>query len=203
MRIAVAGTHAVGKSTLAAELVRALPNYRMVEEAYYQLDAEGYLFADPPSLEDFEAQLERSLRCVREEQGGVIFDRSPADYLAYLLAHREAELVCTADWLPQVREAFDTLDLIVFVPIERPDRIAVPREEMTLRRRVDRLLREALIGDGWALGGEVLTVSGAPEERVKQVIARLELVAAVDVQPRAPQRGAEAGDRDDYGSHHR
>lgn len=69
MRIAVAGTHAVGKSTLAAELVRVLPSYCVVEEAYYQLDAEGYPFADTPSLEDFEAQLERSLRCVREEQG--------------------------------------------------------------------------------------------------------------------------------------
>jgi predicted ATPase len=186
MRIAVAGTHAVGKSTLAAELARALPSYRVVEEAYYQLDAEGHLFADPPSLEDFEVQLERSLRCVREEQGDVIFDRSPADYLAYLLAHREAAHVAPGDWLQQLRESFATLDLIVFVPIERPDRIAVPREEGRLRRRVDRLLREALVEDGWGLGGEVMIVRGAPDERAKQVIARVTAAAAVDIHPRVP-----------------
>lgn len=186
MRIAVAGTHAVGKSTLAADLARALPRYRVVEEAYYQLDAEGHLFTDPPSLEDFEAQLERSLRCVREEQGDVIFDRSPADYLAYMLAHREAERAAPAEWLPQVREAFVTLDLIVFVPIERPERITVPREETRLRRRVDGLLREALVADGWGLGGEVVTVSGAPGERVTQVIERLAALADVNIHPRAP-----------------
>jgi predicted ATPase len=186
MRIAVAGTHAVGKSTLAADLARALPHYRVVEEAYYQLDAEGHLFADPPSLDDFEVQLERSLRCVREEQGDVIFDRSPADYVAYMLAHRASERAAPAEWLPQVREAFATLDLIVFVPIERPERIAVPREETRLRRRVDGLLREALVADGWGLGGEVLTVSGAPGERVTQVIERLVAVADVSNHPRAP-----------------
>jgi predicted ATPase len=185
MRIAVAGAHAVGKSTLAAELVRALPGYLVVEEAYWQLDAEGHLFADPPSLEDFEAQLERSLRCVGEEQGNVIFDRSPADYLAYMLTHREAERAATAEWLPQVREALVSLDLVVFVPVERPDRIAVPREEARLRRRVDQLLREALTQDGCALGGELLRVSGAAEERVKQVIARLTALDASGAHPRA------------------
>lgn len=186
MRIAVAGTHAVGKSTLAADLARALPRYRVVEEAYYQLDAEGHLFADPPTLEDFEAQLERALRCVREEQGDVIFDRSPADYLAYLLAQPAAERAAPAGWLPQVREAFATLDLIVFVPVERPEQIAVPREETRLRRRVDGLLCEALTADGWGLGGEVVTVRGAPGERVTQVLARLTALAAVDIHPRAP-----------------
>jgi hypothetical protein len=186
MRIAVAGTHAVGKSALAAELVRTLPRYRVVEEAYYQLDAEGHLFTDPPSLEDFEMLLARSLQCVREEQGEVIFDRSPADYLAYMLTHREAERAAPIDWLPQVREAFATLDLIVFVPVERPDRIAVPREEARLRQRVDRLLREALMADGWGLGGEVLMVRGTPGERVKQVIARLSAADAVDIHLPAP-----------------
>lgn len=186
MRIAIAGTHAAGKSTLAADVARALPLYRVVEEAYYQLDAEGHLFADPPSLEDFEVQLQRSLRCVREERGDVIFDRSPADYLAYLLAHSEAERVAPADWLPEICEAFATLDLVVFVPIERPDRIAVPPEELRLRRRVDRLLSKALVADDWGLGGEVLTVRGAPAERATQVIARLSAIAGPNIDGREP-----------------
>jgi predicted ATPase len=186
VRIAIAGTHAAGKSTLAADVARALPGYRVVEEAYYQLGAEGYLFADPPSLEDFEVQLQRSLLCVRDEQGDVIFDRSPADYLAYLLAHREAERVAPAEWLRDISEAFATLDLIVFVPIERPDRIAAPPEELRLRRRVNRLLSEALVADDWGLGGRVLTVRGAPAERATQVIARLSAIAGPSIHVREP-----------------
>jgi predicted ATPase len=190
MRIAIAGAHAVGKSTLAADLARTLPGYRVVEEAYYQLEAEGHLFADAPSLEDFEAQLERSLRCIREEQGegAVIFDRSPADYLAYMLAHREVARATLADWFPVVRKAFATLDLIVFVPVERPDRITVAREEARLRRRVDRMLHEALVVDDWGLGGEVLTVSGAPGERVTQVLARIRAVLAEPSIENEPRR---------------
>jgi hypothetical protein len=158
----------------------------VVEEAYYQLGAEGYLLADPPSLEDFEVQLQRSLLCVRDEQGDVIFDRSPADYLAYLLAHREAERVAPAEWLRDISEAFATLDLIVFVPIERPDRIAAPPEELRLRRRVNRLLSEALVAVDWGLGGRVLTVRGAPGERATQVIARLSAIAGPSIHVREP-----------------
>jgi hypothetical protein len=114
-RIALAGAHETGKSTLAAELARALPGHPVVEEPYYELEAEGHLFAAPPTLEDFEAQLERSLRNVREERGDVIFDRSPADYLAYMLAHRDAADADVSSWLPRVADAVATLDLTVFV----------------------------------------------------------------------------------------
>ena len=172
-QIALAGAHAVGKSTLAAELAAALPGHRVVEEAYYQLEMEGYVFAESPSLEDFEAQLERSLRCVREERGDVIFDRSPADYLAYLLAHRDAARAAPSYWLPRIREACAALELIVFVPIEHPDRVTAGYEAPRLRRRVDATLREGLVDDEWDLGGRVLEVSGTPGERAKQVLARL------------------------------
>lgn len=173
MRIAIAGAHATGKSTLAVELARSLPGYRMVEEAYYQLEAEGHPFADSLSLEEIEVQLERSLRCVHEEQGSVIFDRSPADYIAYMLAHRQSSHAVTAEWLPLVCDAVATLDLIVYVPVERPDRIAVQHEELQLRRKVDALLRDALIDDEWALGADVVVATGTLEERVAQVTARL------------------------------
>jgi hypothetical protein len=183
MRIALAGTHATGKSTLAAELAGALPGHRVVEEPYYQLEAEGHVFAASPTLDDFEAQLERSLWSVAEERGAVIFDRSPADYLAYLLAHRERGQSMVAPWFPEVCAAIATLDLLVFVPIERPDRIAAP-EAGRLRRWVDAALRAGLVADEWALGAPVLEVSGLPGERVAQVLARLPTL------PEAGRRGA-------------
>ncbi len=173
MRIAIAGAHATGKSTLAVELARSLPGYRMVEEAYYQIEAEGHPFADSLSLEEIEVQLERSLRCVHEERGNVIFDRSPADYVAYMLAHRQSGHAVTAEWLPLVCDAVATLDLIVYVPVERPDRIAVQHEELQLRRKVDALLRDAFIDDEWALGADVVVATGTLEERVAQVMTRL------------------------------
>jgi hypothetical protein len=40
-----------------------------------------------------------------------------------------------------------TLDLLVFVPIERPDRMGVP-DAPKLRRRVDRILHELLVDGG-------------------------------------------------------
>lgn len=169
MRIALAGAHATGKSTLAAELARVLPGHRVIEEPYHQLEAEGHVFAAPPALEDFELQLERALRCVGAERGEAIFDRSPADYLAYLLAHRDRDRADVGRWLPDVRAAITALDLVVFVPIERPDRIAAP-ELGRLRRRVDAALRAGIVADEWGLGGRVLEVRGTPGERATQVL---------------------------------
>lgn len=185
LRIALAGAHATGKSTLSMELVRALPSYRVIEEPYYQLEAEGHAFAASPALEDFEAQLERSLRNVREEHGEVIFDRSPADYLAYLLVHRNRAQSDVACWLVEISAAMAALDLIVFVPVERPDRIDAP-EAGRLRRRVDAELRSGLATDGWGFGAPVLEVSGTPGERVHQVLARVELLSRPENRHRLP-----------------
>ena len=146
MRIALAGAHATGKSTLAAELSAALPGHAVVEEPYHQLAAEGHAFAALPALEDFEAQLARSLRDVGRRRGAVIFDRSPADFLAYLLAHRDRDPAAVTRWFAEVGAAVATLDLVVFVPVERPDRIAAP-EMGRLRRRVDAALRAGLVAE--------------------------------------------------------
>lgn len=51
MRIAISGSHATGKSTLVDELARQLDGFVAMPELYYQLEDEGYAFADPPTLE--------------------------------------------------------------------------------------------------------------------------------------------------------
>ncbi len=61
MRVAFCGTHGVGKSTLLERVAEARPRYDTVDEPYQLLEEEGHEHADPPSLEDFEAQLERAL----------------------------------------------------------------------------------------------------------------------------------------------
>ena len=138
MRIAISGTHFSGKSTLVEALSEVLPHYTTVEEPYYLLAEEGYEFAELPSLEDFEHTLERSIENLDESVQNVIFDRCPADILGYLLTHADAEAFDLEEWLPRVKIALRKLDLIVFLPIEKPDRIVLPlSQDAAYRLRVD------------------------------------------------------------------
>ena len=59
MRIAISGSHRVGKTTLAEALAAELPGYELVPEPYYLLEEDGHVFAAMPSIEDFELQLAR------------------------------------------------------------------------------------------------------------------------------------------------
>jgi predicted ATPase len=174
MRIAVSGAHRTGKTTLVEELCRSLPNYVAVDEPYHLLAEEGYEFAEMPCLEDFELQLERSIESLAEDEEDRIFDRCPADILAYLITHDESEGFDLKHWLPRVRSAMERLDLIVFVPIEDPDRVIVSEpDDAELRHRVDEELREILLEDRWDFGVEILEVNGTLRERVRQVLEAL------------------------------
>lgn len=174
MRIAISGTHHSGKSTLVGDLADALPEYSTVEEPYHLLVEEGYEFAEMPSVEDFELQLERSIAYLGESDENVIFDRCPADLLGYLMTHSEAEAFDLERWLPRVREAVETLDLIVFLPVEDRDRIALPSsEDAELRALVDEKLKEIFQENPFGFDVDVLEVTGTPRERVQRVMAYL------------------------------
>jgi hypothetical protein len=68
----------------------------------------------------------------------------------------------------------ERLDLIVFVPIEHPDRVAVlDPDDAALRRCVDEKLRDIVLGDRYGFGVEAVEVFGTPEERARKVLARL------------------------------
>jgi predicted ATPase len=184
VRIAFSGSHRVGKSTLLERVADALPRHTSVDEPYYLLEEEGYECSETPALEDFEAQLERSLAALEEGEPNVLFDRCPADILAYLLAHDDAATFEPDEWLERAREAMQTLDLVVFVPIEEPDRIALPaHEDDAFRLAVHEKLHELLVDDTLGFGTDVLTVHGDVRARVDQVMARIG-----DRGPRYPQR---------------
>jgi hypothetical protein len=168
VRVAFSGAHRVGKTTLIERVAEALPDYALVPEPYHLLQEDGYEFADPPSAEDFEAQLERSI--VELEAAGecALLDRCPADLFAYLLV---ADHDVSAQ-LERCREAIGLLDLVVLVPIEEPDRIAVSsHEDLEQRRAVDEKLSELLLAEG--LAAEVIPVHGDVTTRVAQVLRRV------------------------------
>ncbi|HKI03579.1 MAG TPA: AAA family ATPase [Thermoanaerobaculia bacterium] len=174
MRIAVSGAHRTGKTTLIEELSRALPTYGVVDEPYYLLEEEGHELAEMPSLEDFELQLERSIECLRAGGKDQLFDRCPADMLAYLISHRDSDRVDVEVWLARVRSVMKRLDLVVFVPVEDPDRVIVSDpDESELRRRVDEELRDIVLEDRWDFGVEAIEVTGSSRERARQVLAHV------------------------------
>ena len=173
MRIALSGTHAVGKSTLLVDLRDELAAYACVDEPYYQLLDEGHIFADSPSVDDFVAQLERSIdRLSSERATDVLYDRCPADFLAYLSVLQAHESV--REWLGPAKHALQTLDLIVFVPVEQPDRIAAAAAADRLRRKVDVCLRDILLDDSYGFNRSMISVHGSAAERVSQVVAAIQ-----------------------------
>ena len=172
MRIAISGTHFSGKSTLVEALSEALPQYMIVEEPYHLLEEEGYEFSEFPSLEDFELQLTRSIESLEESASKVIFDRCPADILGYLLSHTDAEAFDLDVWLSRIHAAIRKLDLVVFLPIEEPDRIVLPMsQDAAYRRRVDKKLKEIILENSFDFEVDVLEVTGSLQARIERVLA--------------------------------
>src|SRR5439155_19857474 len=112
MRVAISGTHRSGKSTLVEVLSELLPRYALVDEPYHQLEEESYEFAETPTVEDFEAQLARSVADLREARLNALFDRCPVDLLAYWAVHDDGGACDFGAWLPRVRRAMRRLDLV-------------------------------------------------------------------------------------------
>ena len=154
MRIAISGSHRSGKSTLAEELEFRLPDHTTVAEPYELMLGDGYEFVHPPSLEDFESQLERSLELLEADHSNVIFDRCPLDFIGSISTHADAGVFEVEDWLPRVQRVMGTLDLVVFVPIEKDDRIVLAVSDVDGRSRedVDDKLRELLLDDSLQVG---------------------------------------------------
>jgi hypothetical protein len=170
MKIAVSGSHNTGKTTLVEALADLPPTFAVFEEPYYQLVEEGHVFAEMPSLEDFELQLERSIETLGTQKRDCIFDRCPYDILAYLLTHDESAAFEIEGWLPLVEDAVRMLDVIVFVPIEDPDRMEDPESDHAdLRRRVDGELAQMILEDRWNFGVLVVEVTGSAEERLQRI----------------------------------
>lgn len=168
MRVAFAGTHRVGKTTLVEAVAERLPGYVAFDEPYRMLEDEGYELSDPPTVEDFERQLHQSIAMISDAPANALFDRCPLDFVAYAQAIDDD--IDLDDWIDAAREGMETLDLVIVVPIEHPDRIVVgAHEDKLLRTAVDERL-QALLTDV-----ETIEVSGSVDQRVQQVLAALSL----------------------------
>jgi hypothetical protein len=187
MRIAVSGTHSVGKSTLVAHIHQAFGNFVHEEEPYRAL-REIY----PIKFGKESTRYCNGLQCfynisrVQRYRSGhdhVIFDRSPVDYIAYSIytAHHkqtDLDMAFVASLIEPVRDALRFLDLVVFVPVshEHP----IPLEADGIRptdkhyrwevdRHFKRLYREGLFELFPASEPKVVEVTGSRQERIDQL----------------------------------
>jgi hypothetical protein len=176
MRVAVSGSHRVGKTTLAQTLAEALADHHFADEPYHELVAGGYVFADPPSSEDFEAQLEYSLDALSEDLPNVVFDRCPVDLLAYLVVESRNDTEVLARWRDPVRRAMQSLDAVVLVRVETPDVINVDEDEDPTGSRdaVDETLHELFRSHQLDLDAQIFEVGGPLDRRTTAVLDWLE-----------------------------
>src|SRR6476660_4225458 len=119
MRIAVSGTHGVGKSTLIDEFLKTHPAFTYEPEPYtVMVEDFGEEFSDEPDVEDFHRQLEFNTDRLRQHAPGenVIYERCPIDFIAYVDA-LEADSIEAL--LGPVSTAMPELDLIVYLPLDR------------------------------------------------------------------------------------
>src|ERR1700742_4300641 len=153
MRVGISGTHGTGKTTLAQALGARWPSYVTVDEPYHLLEEEGYEFAFPPTPEDYRALLARSVQSLTAPSlpPGVIFDRTPLDYLAYLVATGTdvaAEAGSAENGPAALRPAFARLDLLVITPITAETERVLPAAELPgLRRDMNDALLELAYDD--------------------------------------------------------
>ena len=163
MRIAVSGTHGVGKSTLIDEFLRLHPEFEHEPEPYeVMVDEYGEEFSEEPCVEDFLRQLEFNIERLGQPPTDVIYERCPLDFLAYLSA-------LDANISPALRErisdAMQQLDLIVYLPLEHEGGGEYPK----LRRAMDRQLSELLTSTNVT----VVEATGSTAQRLGAIEAAL------------------------------
>lgn len=181
MKIAVSGTHCCGKSTFIEAFLRANPDSLYEPEPYMTLvDDYGEVFAAEPSLDDFYRQLEfnvEGLRCYRSDER-VIYERSPVDFLAYMLALGDLRRQGTNTRLIRrslgvVAETVQLPDLIVFLPLDDGDDGGMAEsEDPELRSAVNRRLIGVLSDDDFNLftsrSPVILEATGSTSQRLSK-----------------------------------
>lgn len=175
MRIAISGTHCIGKSTLIDEFLRAHPGFVHEPEPYTVLVEDlGEEFSEEPNVEDFQRQLEFNVERLKHHarEARVIYERCPIDFLAYIatLDTKSAESV-----LDQVIEGMQHLDVIVYLPLDHNH--VIEAEYPKLRKAVDRRLSVIYNEDDYAIisasGIEVIEATGSTEQRLRTITASI------------------------------
>jgi hypothetical protein len=190
MRVAVSGSHSVGKSTLIAGFLSRHPEYAHEPEAFEVLADDVELTeSGAPTPDGLLLLLNYTLAAVqsRAPQARVVFERSPVDYLAYAAAGARAWQPGEIQWFlrtqkPIVRASMRHLDLVAYLPLPTAGPVRRGGEDGAFRRRVDACLRDALLDDRYELfaDGRPPRVVALPPSPEKQLWELSRLVHGLD-----------------------
>ncbi len=142
MRIAISGSHSLGKSTVVNDWVAAHPEFKREEEPYRALGLHGpyqISFRDSSTRLQNGIQVYYNMSRIHRYSSSlekVIFDRAPVDYVAYSQYTADQGTTDIDDafiqsLIPAVRESLDHLDILAFVP--KSDQWPVDMEEDGIR----------------------------------------------------------------------
>ena len=167
MRIAVSGTHGVGKSTLIDLFLRRHPELAHEPEPYtVMVEDLGEEFSAEPCVEDFRRQLEFNIDRLRQHavDENVIYERCPVDFLAYIhaLDPQSAE-----DLLDQVSEGMQQLDLIVYLPHDGTGEDEFPKLQRAVDRRLSGIFREDEFGVLSTTNLTIVEAEGSTAQRLR------------------------------------
>jgi hypothetical protein len=149
MRIAISGTHGIGKSTLLTDFVRAHPEYRYEIEPYHQLQEQGEMtLAIEADLDSLIEQLDFSTHLLNQchQPSNVIFDRCPIDFIAYAMcldSHADGDSLNSkfCERFGDVKSALNNLDLIVFLPLTKKHLVAYTDDNPAYRQLADQCFK--------------------------------------------------------------
>lgn len=150
MRIAVSGTHFIGKSTLIDDFVQRHPNYKSEIEPYYALENEKSMeLSLEPSIDSLLEQLDYSIVQLNKykHEENIIFDRCPVDFIAYTMcALHEDEIDIhdseISEHFADIKSALNNLDLILFLPIIKENSIEYTEENPAYRKLADKYFKK-------------------------------------------------------------
>jgi len=178
VKIAVSGTHCSGKSTLIADFLEVNPAFIHEPEPYEWLqEMYGETFSDRPTADDFYRQLEVCVERLHshESNADVIAERSPVDFVAYLLALGDLghESFALDDAIALARRGTARLDCIAFLPMAKGI-VAPESEDLALRESTNDRLIELFADDEFDLLGNrvrVVEIRGTPAQRLRALQA--------------------------------
>lgn len=192
MRIAVSGTHSVGKSTFVQDFIKAHPDYVAEDEPYRALcDQYDIKFGKKSTRFCNGIQLYHNISRVKQytqPSCQVVFDRCPIDYIAYSLytaRHRQTDLnlAFVNSLIEPVREALQFLDVILFVPLSEAHPVALEDDgirpvDASYRNDVDQFFKQIYFDRLYQLMPKIrppvlLELCGPRQERIDQITTLL------------------------------
>ena len=199
MRIAVSGSHSLGKSTIVNDWMAQHPGFLREEEPYRALGLYGpyeILFRDASTKLHNGIQLFYNISRIHRYGNftdDVIFDRAPVDYLAYsqYTANQGSTDIDDAfveSMVPAVRESLDHLDILAFVPRSEDWPVAMEDDgirpvDYAYRDEVDAIFKEIYREGRFQVFPEknsplLVELGGSRETRLSQLQEAIDAVTA-------------------------